>query len=100
LESRRVIDVRFLIAHSLWILGASALLATAAYYNWLAQARGKSRVATFRDAPGWRLSVPLALVMIAAGFLLMASSTALVRVLWSAVLAGALYDLWRQRKAR
>jgi hypothetical protein len=92
-----VIDVRFLIAHGLWISGASALLATAAYYHWLAQVRGMSRRAALRDARGWRLSVPMALVMISTGFLLMASSSRFDRVVWTAVLAAALYGLWRER---
>lgn len=31
-----MIDVRFVVAHSLWILGAAVALAAFSYYNWLA----------------------------------------------------------------
>ena len=95
-----MIDVRLLIAHGLWIAGASALLAATSYYHWLARTRGETRVAPLGQVHGWRLSVSIALVTISGGFLLLPSSSWVARLAWSVVLASAVFDLWRQSRRR
>ena len=52
-----MIDVRFVIAHSLWILGAAVALGAFSFHHWLAEARRVSLRQMLRAAWGWRVSI-------------------------------------------
>jgi hypothetical protein len=92
-----VIDARFVIAHSLWILGAAVVLAAFSYYDWWAIEQGRRRRDVFRTAPGWKMSLAGGLLLVASGFLLMEGTRWWERGLWLLVSAGAAFDLWRPR---
>jgi heme/copper-type cytochrome/quinol oxidase subunit 1 len=94
----RVIDVRFVIAHSLWVFGAAIILAAFSYYDWLAKARGRRLREVLREVRGWRLSVAAGLLLVASGFLLMESTRWWERGVWLVVWAGLGSDLWRMRR--
>ena len=90
-----MIDVRFVVAHSLWILGAALALAAFSYYHWLAQERHVPLRQTLRAAWGWKVSIASGLFLTASGFLLMEGTRWWQRVLWLLVCAGAASDLWQ-----
>jgi hypothetical protein len=94
-----VIDVRFVIAHSLWILGAAVVLAAFSYYDWWAREQGRGRRDVFLTARGWKMSLAGGLLLVASGFLLMGSTRWWERGLWLLVWAGTAVNLWRLRKA-
>jgi len=92
-----VIDVRFVIAHGLWILGAAVIFAAFSYYSWWARAQGRRRRDVFRAAPGWRMSLAGGLLLVASGFLLMEGARWWERGVWLLVWAGGAFDLWAAR---
>lgn len=94
-----MIDVRFVIAHGLWILGAAVALAAFSYYHWLAGERRIRLRQMFGAAWGWKLSNAGAMLLVASGFLLMESTRWWERGLWSVVWAGAAFDWWRLRRS-
>jgi hypothetical protein len=94
-----MIDVRFVIAHSLWILGAAVALAAFSYYDWLARERQMPLRQMLRVAWGWRVSIAGGVLLVASGFLLMEGTRWWERGLWLLVWAGAAFDLWRLRSA-
>jgi hypothetical protein len=94
----RVIDVRSVIAHSLWILGVAVVLAAFSYYDWWAR-EGRRRRDVFRSARGWKMSLAGGLLLIASGFLLMEGTHWWARGLWLLVWAGAAFGLWRTPSA-
>jgi multidrug efflux pump subunit AcrA (membrane-fusion protein) len=69
-----MIDVRFVIAHSLWILGAAVVLAAFSYYEWLARERQMPLRRMLRVAWGWKVSIAGGVLLVASGFLLMESA--------------------------
>jgi hypothetical protein len=93
-----MIDVRFVIAHSLWILGAAVALAAFSYYQWLAGEQQKPLRHVLRAAWGWKVSIAGAMILVASGFLLMEGTRWWERGLWLLVWAGAAFDLWRLRR--
>ena len=94
-----MIDVRFVIAHGLWILGAAVALAAFSYYDWWARAQGRRRRDVFRTARGWRMSLAGGLLLVASGFLLMEGARWWERGVWLLVWAGGAFDLWAARNA-
>ena len=92
-----MIDVRFVIAHGLWILGAAVALAAFSYYQWLAGERRMPLRQMLRAARGWKVSIAGAVVLVASGFLLMEGTRWWERGLWVVVWGGAALDLWRGR---
>ena len=94
-----MIDVRFVFAHGLWILGAAILLAAFSYYDWLSREQGRRRRDVLRDARGWTLSVAGSVLLIASGVLLMEDSRWWERGLALVVWAGAARDLWLATRA-
>lgn len=92
-----MIDVRFVFAHGLWILGTAVAVAAFSFYDWLARARQRRLREVLREARGWKLSAAGGLLLLASGFLLMESTRWWVWCGWLAVWAGAGYDLWRLR---
>jgi hypothetical protein len=94
-----MIDVRFVIAHSLWILGAAVELAAFSYYDWLAGERQMPLRQMLRVAWGWKVSIAGGVLLVASGFLLMEGTRWWERGLWLLVWAGAAFDLWRLRGA-
>jgi hypothetical protein len=94
-----MIDVRFVIAHGLWILGAAVALAAFSYYNWLAREQHRSLRHVLRSEWGWKVSVAGGVLLVASGFLLMEGTRWWERGLWLLVWAGTAFDLWRLRSA-
>ncbi len=94
-----MIDVRFVIAHGLWILGAAVALAAFSYYDWLAGERQMPLRQMLRVARGWKASIGGGVLLVASGFLLMEGTRWWERGLWLLVWAGAAFDLWRLRSA-
>jgi hypothetical protein len=94
-----MIDVRFVIAHSLWILGAAVALAAFSYYDGLARERQMPLRQMLRVAWGWKVSIAGGVLLVASGFLLMEGTRWWERGLWLSVWAGAAFDLWRLRSA-
>jgi hypothetical protein len=92
-----VIDVRFVITHGLWILGAAVALSAFSYYDWWARAQGRSRRDVFRTAPGWRMSLAGGVLLVASGFLLMEGARWWERGVWLLVWAGGAFELWAAR---
>jgi hypothetical protein len=92
-----MIDVRFVIAHSLWILGAAIALAAIGYYDWQARERRLPLRQLLRTAWGWKVSIAGSALLVASGFVLMESTRWWERALWLMVWAGAAFDLWRLR---
>jgi len=89
-----MIDVQFVIAHSLWILGAAVALAAVSYYQWLES--GRCPCATSCEpSVGWKASFAGGVLLVASGFLLMDGTRWWERGLWLLVWAGAAFDLWR-----
>ena len=89
-----MIDVRFVVAHGLWILGASVVLAAFSLYDWLARTRQRE---VLREERGWKLSAAAGLLLVASGFLLMESTRWWVWCGWLAIWGSAGRDLWRLR---
>ena len=94
-----MIDVRFVIAHSLWILGAAVALAAFSYYQWLAGERQMPLRQMLASARGWKLSIAGAVLLAASGFLLMEGTRWWERGIWLVVWGGAAFDVWRLRRA-
>lgn len=94
-----MIDVRFVIAHALWILGAAVAVAAFSYYHWLAGERHMRLREMFAAAWGWKCSNAIAMLLIASGFLLMEGTSLWQGGAWLAVWTGAVVDLWRLRHA-
>ncbi len=90
-----MIDIRFVIAHSLWILGAAVALASFSYHKWLARERHMPLRQMLRLAGGWKLSINGSILLVASGFLLMESAYVWEKALWLVVWAGAAFDLSR-----
>ena len=94
-----MIDVRFVLAHSLWILGAAILLASFSYYDWQSREQGRRRREVLRNARGWKLSVAGSVLLIASGVLLMEDVRWWERGVALVVWAGAARDLWLATRA-
>ena len=94
-----MIDVRFVIAHSLWIIGAAVVLAAFSYYDWLAREQRRPLRHVLRAQRGWKVSMAGGVLLVASGFLLMESARWWERALWLLVWAGTAFDLWRLRSA-
>lgn len=92
-----MIDVRFVIAHGLWILGASMVLSAFSLYEWMARTEGRSLHDVLRNERGWHLSAAAGLLLVASGFLLMESTGWWIGCGWFAVWVGAGHGLWRMR---
>ncbi|MEO8260881.1 MAG: hypothetical protein ABI868_26280 [Acidobacteriota bacterium] len=95
-----MIDLRFVVAHGLWLLGAAVVLAAFSYHNWRARQQGRRRRDVLRAAPGWRMSVSGGALLAASGFLLMAGARWWEQAAWLLVWAGAAFDLWSARTTR
>ena len=89
-----MIDIRFVVAHGLWILGAAIILAAFSYHRWLAQEQKKSTRDVLRIAWGWKMSLSGGVLLIASGFLLMEGTRWWERGLWLLVWGGSAFDLW------
>ena len=89
-----MIDVRLVLAHGLWILGAATGLAAFSYYDWLARAQGRPRREVMRAERGWTLGVAGGVLLAASGCLLMESATWWERGIWLVVWMGAARQLW------
>jgi hypothetical protein len=89
-----MIDIRFVFAHSLWILGAAVILAAFSYYDWLAREEGRSRRDVWREARGWPVSTSAGLLLVASAFLLMEGVAWWERGVWLAAWALIARDLW------
>ncbi len=94
-----MIDIRFVIAHGLWILGAAVGLAAFSYYNWLAEERQMPLRQMLRIARGWNVSLAGGVLLLASGFLLIQGTRWWERGLWLLIWAAAAFDLWRLRRA-
>jgi len=92
-----MIDVRFVVAHGLWILGAAIELAAISYYDWLARQRRRPLRQVLRSARGWHSSFAGGGLLVASGFLLMAGTRWWERAVWLVVWAGAAVEMWRLR---
>jgi len=92
-----MIDVRFVIAHSLWILGAAVVLAAFSYYRWLALDQRTPLGQVLRTERKWKVSIAGGILLVASGFLLMESARWWERGLWLVVGVGTARDLWRMR---
>ena len=92
-----MLDVRFAVAHGLWIMGATVALAALSYHQWAATERAKSMSSVFVE-PTWQLSNAAAALMVAAGFVLMARTTWWERTLWLVVWSAAAVSVWRLRR--
>ncbi len=92
-----MIDVRFVIAHGLWILGTAVVLAAFSYHGWLARERQIPLRQVLRGAGGWRMSIVTGVLLVACGFLLMQGTHWWERGLWLLALAWVAFDLWRLR---
>jgi len=90
-----MIDVRSVIAHGLWILGAAVAVSALSYYHWLAGVQGMRLRKMFATAWGWKFSNASAMLLIASGFLLMEGSSWWQWGVWLAVWTSAGLDLWR-----
>jgi hypothetical protein len=93
-----MIDLRFLAAHALWILGTAIVLAGFSYYGWRAGGRHESRWTALRTARGWHATFWAGLWFAAAGFLLMASTPWWARIGWAVVWAASAAEVWRSRR--
>jgi hypothetical protein len=93
-------DVRFVLAHGLWIHGVAIVLAAFSYYNWLAASRRSPLREILRLSRGWKLSVGLGLWLVATGMLLMEGLSLWERGGWMFVWACAAANLWRLRRSR
>jgi hypothetical protein len=93
----RVIDVRFVVGHGLWILGAAVLLSAFSYYDWAAGERGRSLWEVLRHARGWRISRAAGVLLGASGFLILTSTPGWARALWLTVWIAGFLDFWRSR---
>ena len=94
-----MIDVRFVIAHGLWILGAALALAAFSYYGWCARVQGRRRRDVFRTARGWKMSLAGGLLLVASGFLLMEGARWWERGVWLLVWGRGAFDLWTARSS-
>jgi uncharacterized membrane protein YqgA involved in biofilm formation len=92
-----VIDVRFAIAHGLWILGTAIVLAAFSFYDWLARAEQRRLRDVLREARAWKLSAAGGLMLLASGFLLMEGTRWWAWCGWLVVLTSAGSDLWHSR---
>jgi uncharacterized membrane protein YidH (DUF202 family) len=90
-----MIDVRFVAAHGLWILGLALILAAFSYYHWQAGETGIRRRHVLRHARGWKLSLAVGLLCIASGCILIQGVLWWQRSLWGLVWVSAAIDLWR-----
>ena len=90
-----MIDVRFVIAHSLWILGAAVGLAAFSYYYWWAGIQRVPLRQTLRHARGWQLSVGGAAFLIACGLIAMDATPWWVRGAGLLIGVGAALHDWR-----
>ncbi len=92
-----MINVRFVIAHGLWILGCAIILAAFSYYDWLAREQGRRRRDVMRSARGWSASVTCGLLLVGSAFVRMESLHPWQRALWMSLCLGAAWTVSRRR---
>lgn len=90
-----MIDVRFVVAHSLWIVGAALVLTAFSYYDWLARDRGHDLRDVIRESSGWSLSVGCGLLLVASGLVMMAETDWWQWLIGAIVWAVSIAGLWR-----
>ncbi len=91
------IDIQFVVAHGLWIVGVAVALAAFSYYHWLAGERQMPLRQLSRQAWGWQVSIAGGVLLVASGLLLMEGTRWWERGLWLFAWAGAAFELWRLR---
>ncbi len=94
-----MIDVRFVIAHSLWILGTAVGLAAFSYYHWWAGIQQMPLRQTLHQARGWRLNVAIASFLTACGLLTLGATPWWVRGVGLLIGVSAAFHTWRYVKA-
>jgi hypothetical protein len=90
-----MIDIRFVLAHGAWILGAAIVLAAFSYYDWRAREQGRPRRDVLREKPVWKLSKASGLLLIASGFLLMTDTRWWEYALWLVIWGGTAHEIWK-----
>lgn len=89
-----MLDGWLVFTNSLWLAGASALLAGLSYGYWEAQAAGRPLRAWLGARPWWRRLYPIALVLVCAGWGL-GAGVWWEQAAWTALAAFSLWEAFR-----
>jgi hypothetical protein len=88
-----MIDWSYVAVHSLWIVGASILLAAFSWHDWVARRTRRPRREVMREAVSWQLSRSGACLLIAVSQACMTHRAAWHRILWWLLAAWFAWEL-------